>query len=66
MKSILMSSQGLVGTEKRSVEALIKVTFSHVINVASCNHLMNIHTHLGPIKMLLEYLKGLVDVKVTG
>jgi len=64
MKSMLMSSQGLVGT-KRSVKALMKVTLSYVINVASYDHLMNVPTNLGPIKILLDYLKGLVNAKVV-
>jgi len=44
----------------------MQATFSNMKNVIPSNHFMNIRTHLGPIKMLLEYLKGLVDAKVSG
>jgi len=43
----------------------MKMTLSHVTSVVSCDHLMNIPTHLGLIKMLLEYLKDLVNAKMT-
>jgi len=53
----------LWGDRKRSVETLIEMTPSHVTNGATWDHLMNIPTHLEPIKMILEYLKGLLMTK---
>jgi len=44
----------------------MEVTLSHVLNVARCDHSMSILTHIGPAKVLLDYLKNLVDAKVTG
>jgi len=43
----------------------MEVTFSHVANVAPFDHLMDIPTHLGRIKVLLEYFKDFVDAKMT-
>jgi len=59
MKSMLMSSQGLEATKKKSVKAFMKVILAHMTSSKFCD-LMDIPTHLGLIKVLLEYFKGLL------
>ena len=44
---------------------MMEMTLSHVTHVAPYDHLMNTPSYLGLIKMFLEYLKGLVNAKVT-
>ena len=51
--------------QKRSVKALVEVTLVHVTCSTPYDHLVNVFTHLGLIKVLLEYLKGLVDIKMA-
>ena len=53
-------------SRKGSVKALREVARSLVINVAPFDHLMNIFSHLGRIKMFLDYLNGLINAKVIG
>ena len=36
-----------------------------MINYTPCGYRMDIFTDLEPIKILLEYLKGLINAKVT-
>jgi len=48
-----------------SLNALMEMTLSHVATSTPCDYLMDIPTHIRLIKMLLEYLKGLVDAKVS-
>jgi len=50
---------------KRIVKALVEMTLGYMTNDTPYEHFVDIPIHLGLIKVFLEYLKGLVDVKVT-
>jgi len=43
----------------------VKVTLGHMTSDTPYDHLVDILTHLGLIKVFLEYLEVLVDAKLT-
>jgi len=47
-----------------SVKALVEVTLGHMTSDTPFDYFVDIPTHLGPRKVFLEHLKGLVNAKV--